>query len=187
MVLIPVIIRLCFEWNELYALYNSGNDIHYNDVIVSAMASETTGVSIIYSTVWSGVDKKNHQSSSSLVFVRGIYQWPMNSPHKRPVTRKMIPFDDVIMVVDNWLAKWNRRTSLYKYFVFSFNLVPPNLASETYTYMYKHVHPFLNYKMAHLNHPLWNTRTRLFNIVNIMAIEELATQGARALAAMVLT
>ena len=27
----------------------------------------------------------------------GIHRWPMNSPHKGPVTRKMFPFDDVIM------------------------------------------------------------------------------------------
>ena len=30
-------------------------------------------------------------------FVRGIHRWPVNSPHKGPVTRKMFPFDDVIM------------------------------------------------------------------------------------------
>ena len=29
--------------------------------------------------------------------VRGIHQWPVNSPHKGPVTRKLFPFDDVIM------------------------------------------------------------------------------------------
>ena len=28
----------------------------------------------------------------------GIRWWPENSPHKRPVTRKMFPFDDVIMM-----------------------------------------------------------------------------------------
>ena len=27
----------------------------------------------------------------------GIHRWPVNSPHKGPVTRKMFPFDDVIM------------------------------------------------------------------------------------------
>ena len=27
----------------------------------------------------------------------GIHRWPVNSPHKWPVTRKMFPFDDVIM------------------------------------------------------------------------------------------
>ena len=37
------------------------------------------------------------QSSASLAFVRGIHRGPVNSPHKWPVTRKMFPFDDVIM------------------------------------------------------------------------------------------
>ena len=37
-------------------------------------------------------------SSASLAFVRGIHRWPVNSPHKWPVTRKMLPFDDVIMI-----------------------------------------------------------------------------------------
>ena len=41
------------------------------------------------------------QSSASLFFVRGIHQWPVNSPHKWPVTRKMFPFDDVIMCEEN--------------------------------------------------------------------------------------
>ena len=30
-------------------------------------------------------------------FVRGIHRWPVNSPHKGPVTRKMFPFDDIFM------------------------------------------------------------------------------------------
>ena len=29
--------------------------------------------------------------------MRGIHRWPVNSPHKGTVTRKMFPFDDVIM------------------------------------------------------------------------------------------
>ena len=45
----------------------------------------------------SGADQMTHQSSASLAFVRGIYWWPVNVPHKRPVTRKMFRFDDVIM------------------------------------------------------------------------------------------
>ena len=35
--------------------------------------------------------------SASLAFVRGIHRWPVNSPHKGTVTRKMFPLDDVIM------------------------------------------------------------------------------------------
>ena len=37
-----------------------------------------------------------HQSSASLVFVRGIHRWPVNSSHKGSVMRKRFPFDDVI-------------------------------------------------------------------------------------------
>ena len=56
-----------------------------------------TGVSIAYSTVCSGANQRKHQSSASLAFARGIHLWPVNSPHKGPATRKMFPFDDVIM------------------------------------------------------------------------------------------
>ena len=38
-----------------------------------------------------------------LAFVRGIHRWPANSPHKGPVTRKILPFDDVII---SWLSTW---------------------------------------------------------------------------------
>ena len=70
---------------------------HYNDVKMSAIASQITSLTIIYSTVYSDTDQRKHQSSVSLAFVRGIHRWPLNSPHKGPVTRKMSPFDDVIM------------------------------------------------------------------------------------------
>ena len=64
---------------------------------MSAMASQITSLTIVYSNVYSGTDQKKYQSSSSLAFVRGIHRWPVNSPHKGPVTRKMFPFDNVIM------------------------------------------------------------------------------------------
>ena len=70
---------------------------HYNDVIMGTIASQITSLTIVYSTVYSGADQRKHQSSASLAFVRGIHRWPVNSPHKWPVTRKMFPFDDVIM------------------------------------------------------------------------------------------
>ena len=64
-----------------------------------AMASQITCLTILYSTVYSGADQRKHQSSALLAFVRGIHRWPVNSPHKGPVTRKMFPFDDVIILV----------------------------------------------------------------------------------------
>ena len=62
-----------------------------------AMASQIVSLTIVYSTVYSGEDQGKHQRSASLAFVPGIHRWPVNSPHKWPVTRKMLPFDDVIM------------------------------------------------------------------------------------------
>ena len=77
---------------------------HYSAVIMGAMASQITGVSSVYSTAYSGVDQRKHQSSSSLAFVRVIHRWPVNSRHKGPVTRRMLPFDDVIIRTDILLS-----------------------------------------------------------------------------------
>ena len=63
--------------------------LHYNDVIMSTMTSQITSLTIVYSTVYPGVDQRKLQSSASLAFVRGIHRWPVNSPHKGTVTRKM--------------------------------------------------------------------------------------------------
>ena len=65
---------------------------------MGAMASQITSLTIVYSTIYSGADQRKHESSASLAFVRGIHPGPVNSPHKRPVTRKMFPVDGVIMV-----------------------------------------------------------------------------------------
>ena len=70
---------------------------------MGAMTSQTTNVSIVYSTVCSGADQTKHQSSASLAFVRGIHRWPMNSTHKGPIRWKMFPFDDVIMLYHKML------------------------------------------------------------------------------------
>ena len=72
---------------------------HYNDVTMSAIASQTTSLTIVYSTVYSDAHQRKDQSSASLAFVRWIHRRPVNSAHKEPVTRKMFPFDYVIMVL----------------------------------------------------------------------------------------
>ena len=91
------IIELCPSLQ--YASYTYYNlYFHYCDVIMSMMASQISGVSIVYSTVCLDADQIKHQSPASLAFVRGIHQWPVNSLHKGPVTRKMFPFDDIIML-----------------------------------------------------------------------------------------
>ena len=83
--------------------YTSGSGIHdmqyvpghYNDVIMSAIASPASP--LFTQPFIQGADQRKHQSSESLAFVRGIHRWPVYSPQKGPVTQKMFPFDDVIM------------------------------------------------------------------------------------------
>ena len=94
---------------------------------MTTMASQITSLTVVYSMVYSGADQRKHQSSASLAFVRGIHRRPVNSPHKWPVTRKMFPFDDVIMLKFAVLIdiscivyfvylkfKWNLRHVIFK-------------------------------------------------------------------------
>ena len=87
---------ICIDYVSLLVL-DQGSGTHYNDVIMSTMSSQITSLTIVYSTVYSGVYQRRHQSSASLAFVWGIHRWPVNSPHKCSVTRIMFPLDNVIM------------------------------------------------------------------------------------------
>ena len=62
---------------------------HYSDITMDTMASQITSLTIVYLTVNWGADRRQHQSSL-LAF--------------GPVTRKIFPFDDVIMwgYLSNW-------------------------------------------------------------------------------------
>ena len=83
--------------------WNAG---HYDDVIMGTIASQITSLTSVYSTVYSGADQSKHQSSASLAFVWGIHRGPVNSPHKWPVTRKMFPFDGVI-IHNSYINYWH--------------------------------------------------------------------------------
>ena len=89
--------RRFFQCSSVLPSFKKKRKEHYNDVIMGAIASQITSPTIVYSFVYSDADQRKHQSSASLAFVRGIHRGPVNSPHKWPVTRKMFPFDDVIM------------------------------------------------------------------------------------------
>ena len=99
-----VTITSCVRWDldeeddELMTSWHGNAFPHYDDVIMSAIASQITSLTIVYSTVYPGADQRKHQSSASLAFMWGIHRGPVNSPHKWPVTRKMFPFHDVILV-----------------------------------------------------------------------------------------
>ena len=90
----PWLLRICITTNQHW--------LHYDDVIMSKIASQITSLTIVYSTVLSGADQGKHQSSASLSFVWEIHWWPVNFPHKWPVTRKIFLFDDVIMFISKF-------------------------------------------------------------------------------------
>ena len=48
--------------------------LHYNDVIMEAIASQITSFTIVYSCVYSDADQSRHQSSASLAFVWEIHR-----------------------------------------------------------------------------------------------------------------
>ena len=90
----------CNQTQDLdYCVYTLCGCVHYGDVITGTITTQITSLTVVYSTVYSDADQWKHQSSASLAFVWGIRQGPVNSPHKWPVTRKMFPFDDVIMQI----------------------------------------------------------------------------------------
>ena len=47
---------------------------HYNDVIMTTIASQITSLTVVYSIVYSGADQRKHQSYASLAFVQGIHR-----------------------------------------------------------------------------------------------------------------
>ena len=113
-----ILVSLWFSFfsTELFPVMQSiisyivnGRELHYCDVIMNAIASQITSVSIF-------------QSSTSLAFLRGIHRGPVNSLHKRPVTRKMFPFDDIIMNIiyqsDDKMLMYNLYIYIYWLAVF---------------------------------------------------------------------
>ena len=92
-------------WRRVIPLKEMHN--HYNDIIMSAMASQITSLTIVCSTVYS----RRRSKKTSELRVTGLCEWnyPVTGefPHKGPVTRKMFPFDDVIMKSSLYLSVFN--------------------------------------------------------------------------------
>ena len=72
-----------YTYNDAYCRHSTAL-YHYNDIIMTTVASQITSLTFGYSIVYSGADQRKHQSSASLAIVWGIH-------------REMFPFDDVIM------------------------------------------------------------------------------------------
>ena len=111
--ILAILVKVILDPWAMYSLLNRVTletaSCHYIDAIMSAIASQITGVSTVYPNVCSGTGQIKHHSSASLAFVRVIHRWPVNSPNKWPVTRKMFPFDDIIMVMIPLCRHWRSR------------------------------------------------------------------------------
>ena len=83
---------------SLLALVLEEITLHYGDIKMGVIASQITSLPIVYSIFYSDAAQIKHQSSAPLAFVWGIYRGPVNCQHKWPVTRKIFPFDDVIVI-----------------------------------------------------------------------------------------
>ena len=87
---------------------------HYGDVIMGTIASQITSLIWLFTQPFIQTQiKKKHQSSTSLAFVRGIHRRLVNSLHKWPVTRKMFPFDDIIMDTITVVYHWHSVVSMH--------------------------------------------------------------------------
>ena len=143
---------------------------HYGDVTMGAIASQITSLTIVYSTVYSDADQRKHQSAASLAFVQGIHRGPVNSPHKWPVTRKMFPFDDVIMVLMNgsfssyvflwrlpgyWIDGTNSTLTLGIYGVYPVTMSAPNCVFiANWTDGADEAYPVFNEYCTHRHYPV---------------------------------
>ena len=102
------------------------------------MTSQITSLTIVYSTVYSGADQRIHQSSASLAFVRWIHRWPVNSPHKGPVTRKMFPFGDVTMQFAYCCGLLHFVTGQFSYFQNHHNSLHSDTVAKSIEYISMH-------------------------------------------------
>ena len=80
---------------------------------MDAIASQITSLTIVFSTFYSDADQRKHQSSVSVTgLCAGNSPGTGDSPHKWPVTRKMFPFDDIIMMTRHIYRRFDDFSSL---------------------------------------------------------------------------
>ena len=86
--------------------------LHYTDVIMTTMVSQITSLTVVY---FKRLFRRRAKKTSKLCVTGlcvGNSPGPVNSLHKGPVTRKMFPFDDVIMYC-NMAYQTTLNTSAY--------------------------------------------------------------------------
>ena len=89
--------------------------VHYIVVITGTIATEITSLTIVYSTAYSSAGQREHQSSASLAFVRGIHR-DGEFPSQRASNAENVSIWwrhhvcsplDVVMAGAMWLSSYN--------------------------------------------------------------------------------
>ena len=80
-------------------------------VIMSAMASQMTGVPVVCSCFFMRRSKTSKLRITGKAFVGGIHRWPVDFPHKGPV---IFLIDDDIIHVQVGLIKWIKTAKLLR-------------------------------------------------------------------------
>ena len=88
---------------------------HYDDVTWTSCSLKSP-IIWLFNILWRPTSKK-HQNQCNWLFVRGIHRSPVNSPHKWPVTREKLPFDDAIMPYHDDIIAWKCFFPHYRSFV----------------------------------------------------------------------
>ena len=101
----------------------------YIDVIMTTMTSQITSLTVVYSRFIQTQIKENIKLRVTGLCV-GTSPGPVNSPHKRPVTRKIFPFDDVIM--NKWTTNFDGVMQNYS----TSDFYRKNQESRTYKYTF---------------------------------------------------
>ena len=141
---------------------------------MGTMASQITSLTIVYSTVYSGVDQRKHQSFASLSFVRGIHRWP--------VTRKMFPLDDIIMQLHFHIHikvfMWHERI-LVTYFLSCWPQVGPMSAPWTLLSGTRMLTPLCRASISTLILGVWGARKTTIECTVVRLWNEMQPTGSR--------
>ena len=131
---------------------------------MSAIASHIISILIVCSTVSPGADQRKHQSSASLSFVRGIHRWPLNSPHKELVTRKMFhlmsscDFNIHCVAMPIKLHGWNVNIHIFI------------LTKHVSTYMWFYVWYIIHIPMPMFWDPKWGKRFHIMTSSDVVFV-----------------
>ena len=78
---------------------------------MSAISSQITSLTIVYSTVYSGADQRKLQSSS-LAFVRGIHRWPANNAENVSIWWRHHEWSNIYICIYIYISSTTNFTTL---------------------------------------------------------------------------